>query len=300
VGSKFFGYRPAYSSASAAYCDALLHSFFHFYPIFWLTLHTGMYGRYEPVAKEMIITRFLFHVGRYFQLLGRTLGKPENHIMYYREIVRQMFDIGVGSLVIVMLIAIFIGAVTSVQFAYQLQESFVPRYYIGYIVRDITIIELAPTITCLVLAGKVGSNLASELGGMRQKEHIDAMEIMGVNTPGFLVLPKLIAAVIVIPMLVAIAAFLSIVGGYVASVPTGLLSDAEYILGVRSFFLPFNIRLMFIKAVVFAFLLTSVSCYQGYFVKSGSIELGKASTNAVVFSDILILLFDYLIAALFT
>jgi phospholipid/cholesterol/gamma-HCH transport system permease protein len=259
-----------------------------------------MYGRYEPVAKEMIITRFLFHVGRYFQLLGRTLGKPENHVMYYREITRQMFDIGVGSLVIVMLIAIFIGAVTSVQFAYQLQESFVPRYYIGYIVRDITIIELAPTITCLVLAGKVGSNLASELGGMRQKEHIDAMEIMGVNTPGFLVLPKLIAAVIVIPMLVAIAAFLSIVGGYVASVPTGLLSDAEYILGVRSFFLPFNIRLMFIKAVVFAFLLTSVSCYQGYFVKSGSIELGKASTNAVVFSDILILLFDYLIAALFT
>lgn len=228
------------------------------------------------------------------------MGKPENHIMYYREITRQMFDIGVGSLVIVMLIAIFIGAVTSVQFAYQLQESFVPRYYIGYIVRDITIIELAPTITCLVLAGKVGSNLASELGGMRQKEHIDAMEIMGVNTPGFLVLPKLIAAVIVIPMLVAIAAFLSIVGGYVASVPTGLLSDAEYILGVRSFFLPFNIRLMFIKAVAFAFLLTSVSCYQGYFVKSGSIELGKASTNAVVFSDILILLFDYLIAALFT
>ncbi len=220
--------------------------------------------------------------------------------MYYREITRQMFDIGVGSLVIVMLIAIFIGAVTSVQFAYQLQESFVPRYYIGYIVRDITIIELAPTITCLVLAGKVGSNLASELGGMRQKEHIDAMEIMGVNTPGFLILPKLIAAVIVIPMLVAIAAFLSIVGGYVASVPTGLLSDAEYILGVRSFFLPFNIRLMFIKAVVFAFLLTSVSSYQGYFVKNGSIELGKASTNAVVFSDILILLFDYLIAALFT
>lgn len=248
----------------------------------------------------MIITRFLFHVGRYFQLLGRTLGKPENHVMYYREIIRQMFDIGVGSLIIVMLIAIFIGAVTSVQFAYQLQESFVPRYYIGYIVRDITIIELAPTITCLVLAGKVGSNLASELGGMRQKEHIDAMEIMGVNTPGFLILPKLIAAVIVIPMLVAIAAFLSIVGGYVASVPTGLLSDAEYILGVRSFFLPFNIRLMFIKAVVFAFLLTSVSSYQGYFVKNGSIELGKASTNAVVFSDILILLFDYLIAALFT
>jgi phospholipid/cholesterol/gamma-HCH transport system permease protein len=254
----------------------------------------------EIVAKEMIITRFLYHFGRYFQLLGRSLGRPENYAMYYRETTRQMNDIGVGSLVIVVLISIFIGAVTAVQFAYQLQESFVPRYYIGYIVRDSTIIELAPTITCLVLAGKVGSNLAAELGGMRQKEHIDAMEIMGVNTAGYLVLPKIIAAVVVIPMLVAIAAFLSIVGGYIAAVPTGLLSDSEYILGVRSFFLPNNINLMFTKAIVFAFLLTSVSCYQGYFVKGGSIELGKASTNAVVFSDILILLFDYLIAAVFT
>lgn len=237
----------------------------------------------------MIITRILYHFGRYFQLLGRSFARPENLGMYYRETIRQMNDIGVGSLVIVVLISIFIGAVTAVQFAYQLQESFVPRYYIGYIVRDSTIIELAPTITCLVLAGKVGSNLAAELGGMRQKEHIDAMEIMGVNTASYLVLPKLIAALTVIPMLVAIAAFLSIIGGYASSVPTGLLSDSEYILGVRSFFLPNNINLMFTKAVVFAFLLTTVSCYQGYFVKGGSIELGKASTNAVVFSDILIL-----------
>ena len=243
----------------------------------------------------------LHNFGKYLILMGEALFvKPEKWRMYYRETVRQMNDIGVGSVVIIVIISVFIGAVTAVQFSYQIEGNLIPMWYIGYIVRDSTIIELAPTISCLVLAGKVGSNMAAEIGGMRQKEHIDAMEIMGVNTPGFLVLPKLIAAVIVIPMLVAIAAFLSIVGGYVASVPTGLLSDAEYILGVRSFFLPFNIQLMFIKAVVFAFLLTSVSSYQGYFVKSGSIELGKASTNAVVFSDILILLFDYLIAALFT
>jgi len=178
-----------------------------------------------------------------------------------------------------------IGAVTAVQFAYQLQDSFVPRYYIGYIVRDSTIIELAPTITCLVLAGKVGSNIAAEIGGMRQKEHIDAMDIMGVNTAAYLIMPKVIAAMVVIPMLVSLAAIISISGGYVSSVATGLITDAEYIQGVRSFFEPYYVFMMFVKALVFAFILTSVSCYQGYYVKGGSVE---------------ILLSDYLIALILT
>ncbi len=233
-------------------------------------------------------------------LLGTAFSKPEKLSMYYKETMRQMNDIGVGSLTIVALIAIFIGAVTAVQFAYQLNGTLVPIYYIGYIVRDSTIIELAPTITCLVLAGKVGSNMASEIGGMRQKEHIDAMEIMGVNTAAFLITPKLIAALIMIPILVAVAACISIFGGYLASVPSGPLSDAEYVLGLRSFFEPYNVTMMFVKALVFAFLLTTVSCYQGYFVKGGSIELGQASTNAVVYSDILILLADYLLAIVLT
>ncbi|MEL6143412.1 MAG: ABC transporter permease, partial [Bacteroidota bacterium] len=172
--------------------------------------------------------------------------------------------------------------------------------YIGYIVRDIAIIEMAPTITCLVLAGKVGSNIAAEIGGMRQKEHIDAMEIMGVNTAAYLILPKVVAAMIVIPMLVAIAAFISIIGGYLSTVLTGSVSHSEYILGVRSFFVPNNVTIMFVKATVFAFILTTVSAYQGYHVRGGSIELGQASTNAVVFSDVLILLFDYLLAVLLT
>lgn len=220
--------------------------------------------------------------------------------MYYKETLRQMNDIGVGSLTIVGLIAIFIGAVTAVQFAYQLDGTLVPRYYIGYIVRDSTIIELAPTITCLVLAGKVGSNIAAEIGGMRQKEHIDAMEIMGVNTAAYLIMPKIIAAVVVIPMLVAIAAFVSVIGGYAAAVIPQLMSEAEYIQGVRSFFQPFNVTMMFVKAIVFAFILTSVPSFQGYYVKGGSIELGQASTNAVVYSDILILLADYVLALLLT
>ncbi|MCB0650489.1 MAG: ABC transporter permease [Saprospiraceae bacterium] len=248
----------------------------------------------------MIITKLLYHVGRYFLMLKTAFSRPEKAIMYYRETIRQMHDIGIGSLIIVGLISIFIGAVTAVQFAYQLDGTLVPKYYIGYVVRDITIIELAPTITCLVLAGKVGSNIAAEIGGMRQKEHIDAMEIMGVNTAAYLIMPKIIAAVIIIPVLVALAAFVGIIGGYMASVFTGMLSNAEYIQGLRSFFVEKNMTLLFVKATVFAFLLTSVSSYMGFYVKGGSIELGKASTNAVVMSDILILLADYIIAVMFT
>ena len=157
-----------------------------------------------------MISRQLYHFGRYLMMMGTALARPERTYMYYKETTRQMNDIGIGSLVIVILISLFIGAVTAVQFSYQLDGTLVPLYYIGYIVRDSTIIELAPTITCLVLAGKVGSNMSSEIGGMRQKEHIDAMEIMGVNTAGYLVLPKIIAALVVIPLLVAIAAFVRV------------------------------------------------------------------------------------------
>ncbi len=247
-----------------------------------------------------MIRRQLYHFGRYLILMSSVFSRPEKTSMYYKETLRQMNDIGVGSLPIVFLIALFIGAVTAVQFSYQLDGTLVPIYYIGYIVRDSTIIELAPTITCLVLAGKVGSNMAAEIGGMRQKEHIDAMEIMGVNTAAYIVMPKVIAALVVIPLLVAVAAFVSIGGGYLAIIPIGKMSGNDYIQGVRSFFVEYNVFMMFVKALVFSFLLTSVSCYQGFFVKGGSIELGKASTNAVVFSDILILLADYIIAASLT
>lgn len=244
--------------------------------------------------------KFISHFGIYLQWLGQVFKKPERVSMYWKETLRQMNSIGIGSLVIVCIIAIFIGAVTAVQFSYQMSGSLIPRYYVGYIVRDMTIIELAPTFSCMLLAGKVGSNLAAELGGMRQKEHIDAMEIMGVNTASYLVQPKIIAALVVVPMLVCVGAFISIIGGYIAVVPTGWFSHAEYIRGLRSFFEPYNVSMMFVKAVVFAFILTTVSCYQGYFVKGGSIELGDASTRAVVYSNILILLADYMIAMLMT
>lgn len=241
-----------------------------------------------------------YHFGNFILWQGQIFRRPENNSMYYKETIRQMYDIGIGSFPIVFLISIFIGAVTAVQFYYQMAGTLIPPYYIGYIVRDMTIIELAPTITCLVLAGKVGSNMAAEIGGMRQKEHIDAMEIMGVNTSAYLILPKLIAALLMIPVLVCAAALIGIAGAYIASVPVGLFSSAEFIKGIRSFFVPYNVYMMMVKAVTFAYILTSVSCYQGYFVKGGSIELGEASTRAVVYSNILILLADYVIAIVLT
>lgn len=240
------------------------------------------------------------HFGSFLLWQGQIYRRPENFSMYYKETLRQMYDIGIGSFPIVFLISIFIGAVTAVQFYYQMDGTLVPSYYIGFIVRDMTLIELAPTITCLVLAGKVGSNMAAELGGMRQKEHIDAMEIMGVNTSAYLILPKIIAALLMIPVLVCAAALIGILGAYLASVPVGLFTSAEFIKGVRSFFVPYNVFMMFVKAIVFAYILTNVSCYQGYFVKGGSIELGEASTRAVVYSNILILLADYVIALVLT
>lgn len=242
----------------------------------------------------------LFHVGRFVMWQKEIYKRPENWSMYYKEIVRQMYDIGIGSLTIVMIISLFIGAVTAVQFSYQLGGGLIPEYYIGYVVRDMTIIELAATITCLVLAGKVGSNMAAEIGGMRQKEHIDAMEVMGVNTSAYIIMPKIIAAIIVIPMLVSLSAIVGIMGGYLASIATGSVTEADYIKGLRSFFVPYNVLMMYVKAFVFAFILTSVSCYQGYFVKGGSIELGEASTRAVVYSDILILVADFIIALVLT
>jgi phospholipid/cholesterol/gamma-HCH transport system permease protein len=241
-----------------------------------------------------------YHFGRFVTWLPQIFRKPENFKMYWNETMRQMEQIGLGSFLIVFLISIFIGAVTAVQFAYQLTGFTIPRYYVGYIVRDMTLIEMAPTITCLVLAGKVGSNIAAEIGGMRQKEHIAAMEIMGVNTSSYLILPRLVACIVMVPVLVAMASIFSMIGAYLGSVPTGMFTGQEFTQGLRAFFDPYHVVMMLVKALVFGVVLCMVSCYQGYYVKQGSVELGKASTQAVVISNILILLSDYLIAVVLT
>lgn len=243
---------------------------------------------------------FFFHLGKYLQLLSHMFSKPERFSMYWKETMRQMNNIGVGSLSIVAMISFFIGAVTAVQTAFQLLGSFIPQYYVGYIVRDTMLLELAPTISCLVLAGKVGSHLASELGTQRISEQIDALEIMGVNTSAYLIGPKLLAAIVTIPLLVVISAGLGMAGGYAAVAAAPELGNANYIKGLGVWFDEFYIVIMLSKSLVFAFILTSISCYQGYFVTGGALEIGKASTRAVVYSSVVILFADYILALLLT
>lgn len=240
-----------------------------------------------------------YHLGKFLIMIRRMFSRPERWQMFIREFFRQMVDIGVGSAFIVLLVSIFIGAVTAVQTAYQLYGTpFVPSSYIGLIVRNTVIFELAPTFTALILAGKVGSNLASELGSMRVTEQIDALEIMGVNTESYLIATRIFAAFITIPILVAIASFSGIMGGYAATAAGSYYSVEDYVQGIRMFFHPFDVQLMFIKSFAFAFIVSSISCYMGYYVQGGSVEIGRASTKAVVYSCIFVLLADYVIAEL--
>lgn len=238
----------------------------------------------------------LFSIGQYVKMLGNLFVRPERFKMYWKELFRQMQSIGVGSLIIIGIISIFIGAVSAVQFAYNLKDSFVPMMYVGYVVKESMILEFAPTISCLILAGKVGSNISSELGTMRLTEQIDALEIMGVNTKAYLIGPKILAAIFMVPVLVTIAAVLGIWGGMVATSASGYVSQTEYVMGVQMLFKAFNIKVMYIKATIFGFLLTSISCYQGFYARGGALEIGKASTRAVVISSIMVLVFDYIIA----
>lgn len=244
------------------------------------------------------MTTFFFHFGRYLIMLRSIISRPEKLSMYSKETFRQMREIGVGSLGIIFIMSLFIGAVTAVQFSYQLKGKWIPMWWIGIIVRDSMILELAPTLCCLLLAGKIGSNIASELGTMRISEQIDALQIMGVNTSAYLVGPKIVAAMIVIPVLLIFAVFAGISGGLLAGIGQGLYSAEEYVRGLQDPVKDFNTIVMFIKGVTFAFIITSVSCYQGFYASGGVVGVGQASTRAVVFSSIVLIIANFLIAAL--
>ena len=225
-------------------------------------------------------------------------SKPENGKMYWKELMHQCSEIGIGSLGIVVIISIFMGAVSALQTAYQLVSDLIPRSTIAQIVRDTVILEFAPTLVCIVLAGVVGSKIASELGNMRVSEQIDALEIMGINTKSYLVMPKIAAALIMIPLLVVISAGLGIWGGYLAGVLSDIISPTMYHRGLLSNFQPYNVFFALVKAYTFAFIISSIPAYYGYHVKGGALEIGRASTKAVVVSCVAILFADYILAAL--
>lgn len=234
--------------------------------------------------------------GKYLLMLKGMFRKPENFKMYWKEFMHQSVEIGYGSLGIVVVISFFMGAVSTVQTAYQLVSPLIKRETIALIVRDTVLLEFAPTLICIVLAGVVGSKIASELGNMRVTEQIDALEIMGINTRAYLVGPKILGALLTIPLLVIISMVLGIYGGRLAGVLGGLISASEFDRGLQDGFMARNVYIGLAKAYTFAFIISSVSAYFGYYVKGGSLEIGRSSTSAVIASCILILIADYLIA----
>jgi len=242
--------------------------------------------------------KFFNHFGRYLPILKAMFKRPENFKMYWKEFMHQCVEIGIGSLPIVIIISLFLGAVTTVQTAYQLVTPLVPKATIAQIVRDSMILELSPTVVCIVLAGVIGSKIASELGNMRTTEQIDALEIMGINTKTYLVFPKILAALLMVPALITLSAVLGIWGGRMAGDMSSIIATDIFDLGLRQNFTPFNVIFALAKAYTFAFIISSVPAYFGYHVKGGALEIGRASTSAVVLSCILILVADYILAAL--
>lgn len=225
-------------------------------------------------------------------------SKPENWKMYWREFMHQCSEIGIGALGIVVIISVFIGGVSAVQTSYQLTNPLIPLETVSQIVRDTVILEFAPTLVCIVLAGVIGSKIAGELGNMRVSEQIDALEIMGVNTKTYLVLPKISAALVVIPMLVIISMALGIWGGRLAATTAGIVSADTFDKGLLEGFKAYNVAFAMAKAYTFAFIISSIPAYYGYNVSGGALEIGRASTRAVVVSCVLILFGDYILSAL--
>jgi phospholipid/cholesterol/gamma-HCH transport system permease protein len=237
--------------------------------------------------------KVLVNIGKYFMMLGIVFSKPEKWKIFRVRLFNEIEAIGIKSLPIVTILSVFMGAVISLQTASNMDSPLLPEYTIGFITRSSTILEFSPTILSLILAGKIGSNIASEIGTMRVTEQIDALETMGVNSLSYLVLPKLSAAVLFFPIITIYSIVLSLIGGWIAIISSNLSTTETYVLGLRSFFVLGNIGYALVKTVVFAFVIVSISSFYGYYTKGGALDVGRSSTQAVVISSIVILICNF-------
>lgn len=244
------------------------------------------------------ISNIFFHVGRYYLLMMQTFSKPEKSSVFRKRIFEEIDKLGISSLPIVIIISLFMGAVITIQAAFGFESPWIPLYAVGVTTRDSVILEFAPTLVSLILAGKVGSSIASEIGTMRVSEQIDALEIMGVNSSSHLIFPKIIAAVFINPFLIIISMFAGILGGLFFGILTNVVTPYEYLYGIQYDFRLYNVTYALIKTVAFAFIISSVPAYHGYYTRGGALEVGKASTTAVVYSSLLILLFNFILTQL--
>lgn len=236
---------------------------------------------------------YVEHTGKYFIMLRQVFKKPQRSSIFKETLFREIEELGIKSLGIIAFISFFIGGVIALQTALNLNNPFIPKSLIGFAAKRSVILEFAPTFCSIILAGKVGSYITSSIGTMRVTEQIDALEIMGVNSLNYLVLPKIIATVFFYPFLMILAMFLGIFGGWVAGVLSGLFLGSDYVTGLQTDFNPFLIKYALIKTVVFAFIIATIPSYHGYYVKGGSLEVGKASTQSVVWTIVVIVVANY-------
>lgn len=245
----------------------------------------------------MFISKFIETFGRYLMLMGRTFSIPERWRMFWRQYTKEMVSLGVDSIGIVLLISFFIGAVICIQIKLNIASPWMPNYTTGYTTREIMLLEFSSSIMCLILAGKVGSNIASEIGTMRVTQQIDALDIMGINSASFIILPKILALITMIPCLVIFSMFFGFVGAY-ATALLGVISVEDLTAGLQHSFNQWFVWMSIIKSLFFAFIISSVSSFYGYYVEGGSFDVGRASTNSVVSSSMLILFADIFLTQL--
>ena len=246
----------------------------------------------------MILTKSLEKFGDYVMLMTRVFSAPDRWSEFFRRYIAEVYKLGIDSIAIVVTISLFIGAVITIQVSLNIMSPLIPAYTVGLVTRDTLILEFSSSIMSLILAGKIGSNIASEIGTMRVTEQIDALDLMGVNSANYLILPKIIALVTFIPVLVVFSMFTGLMGGYLIASFTGMISTAKYIYGLQSFFVEYYIWYSIIKSFFFAFVISSVASYYGYNARGGALEVGKASTDSVVVSSVMILLLDVLLTNL--
>lgn len=246
----------------------------------------------------MVITNSIATFGKYCLFMRRVFSVPDKWKVFFNRTVFEINKLGVDSIPLVMVISIFIGAVIAIQMQLNISSPLIPSYSVGLATRDIVLLEFSNSILCLILAGKVGSNIASEIGTMRVTEQIDALEIMGVNSCNFLVLPKVVGFIFFMPVLVSFCIATSLLGGFLVAVFTDIITVSRYVYGLQTLFQEWYVWYGLIKSLFFAYVIASVSAFFGYYVKGGALEVGKASTNAVVSSSILILLLDVVLTKL--
>ena len=234
-------------------------------------------------------------IGRYFMLMGKVFSRPEKAVIYRRRIIYEMEALGVNSIGLTAIISIFIGAVITLQMSINLDSPFIPKSLIGYATRETMILEFSSAVVALILAGKVGSSIASEIGTMRITEQIDALEIMGVNSASYLILPKIVASMLFFPFLTILSILIGVIGGWAIAAVTGIMIPADYVEGLHMDFKVYSIVYTLIKMVFFAYIITSISAFFGYYARGNSLEVGTASTRAVVVSCVVVLLFDLIL-----